>query len=384
MIVKNEHHVIERVLNSVYKHIDYWVIVDTGSTDGTQDIIKDFFIDKGITGELIEIEWKDFATSRNVALEAVEKKCKWGFWIDADEELILEDKGFNMKSSLSLGENDDSISLNIKYGNIEYTRKSIWKCDIGYKWNGPIHEVLERENEKPGGLVPFAHILVKAEGSSWNNIPEKYAGHAKILAEYTKENSDPRWIFYTAQSYRDAGNFTESIEWYKKRALILSGFEEEIFMSKLMIAKLADILDLPGNEILAYYNDAQLCDPLRGEAIKGLVLYLQRIKNWELAYIYSSYGLKYNMKNPYPNRILFIDDSFYRYQALELHSLSCFYTNRGEEASKTYWQMRVQLPNTLDNDQVKTILDNEKYFKMPVPTSVQRKGFRIPPKKKRK
>jgi glycosyltransferase involved in cell wall biosynthesis len=36
MIVKNESKVIERCLRSVKGCIDYWVIVDTGSTDDTQ------------------------------------------------------------------------------------------------------------------------------------------------------------------------------------------------------------------------------------------------------------------------------------------------------------------------------------------------------------
>ena len=40
--------VIERMLESCYKYIDYWVIQDNGSTDGTQDIIQKFFDEKGI------------------------------------------------------------------------------------------------------------------------------------------------------------------------------------------------------------------------------------------------------------------------------------------------------------------------------------------------
>ena len=43
MIVKNESHIILECLNSIYNILDYWVICDTGSTDGTQDIIKKFF-----------------------------------------------------------------------------------------------------------------------------------------------------------------------------------------------------------------------------------------------------------------------------------------------------------------------------------------------------
>ncbi|MDD6910576.1 glycosyltransferase [Actinobacillus minor] len=40
MIVRNEEKVIERCLNRVKDHIDYWVIVDTGSDDKTPDLIQ--------------------------------------------------------------------------------------------------------------------------------------------------------------------------------------------------------------------------------------------------------------------------------------------------------------------------------------------------------
>ncbi|HBD39264.1 MAG TPA: family 2 glycosyl transferase, partial [Cupriavidus sp.] len=40
MIVKNEAAVIERCLRAVRPHIHAWAISDTGSTDGTQDIIR--------------------------------------------------------------------------------------------------------------------------------------------------------------------------------------------------------------------------------------------------------------------------------------------------------------------------------------------------------
>ena len=51
-MVSNESHVILRMLNSCYKYIDYWIIQDNGSTDGTQDIIRNFFAEKNIQGFL--------------------------------------------------------------------------------------------------------------------------------------------------------------------------------------------------------------------------------------------------------------------------------------------------------------------------------------------
>ena len=75
MIVKDEARVIERCLASVLPLIDYWVIVDTGSTDGTQEKIRKFFENVGIPGELHERPWKDFGHNRSEALELARSKA---------------------------------------------------------------------------------------------------------------------------------------------------------------------------------------------------------------------------------------------------------------------------------------------------------------------
>ena len=45
MIVKNEAHVIKRCLGSVKPWIDHWTIVDTGSNDGTQSLVREVLCD---------------------------------------------------------------------------------------------------------------------------------------------------------------------------------------------------------------------------------------------------------------------------------------------------------------------------------------------------
>ena len=387
MIMKNEEHCILRCLNSVASIIDYWVIVDTGSEDNSIKIVKDFFAEKGIPGELIEIEWKDFATSRNVALEAVEKHVDYGFWIDSDEELIIE-PGFKKDEVLI----NDSASIRTVYGKVDYTRKNIWKTGKGFRWDGPIHELLGSPNEVTGDVAKNLHVIVRPEGSSWGNIKEKYLAHAKILEEHTKVNPDPRWIFYTAQSYRDASEYEKSIEWYTKRSTILSGFLEEIFISKFMVAKLSEVVGKDKAHCTAKYQEAHATDPLRGESIKGLVQMYHRLGDWENAYVYSLYGTRYNRRNPYPNRILFLDSGLYDYEMMELHSLSCYYTKRFEEGSRAYWLMREQLkelgPDYLSKEQMDKVLMNEKFYPKPTPVkNVQqphRRGSNFQPPKKRK
>jgi glycosyltransferase involved in cell wall biosynthesis len=67
MIVKNEAHVIERCLASVLPLIDSWVIVDTGSTDATPDIIERFL--RGKPGQLHHRPWLNFGHNRTEAMQ---------------------------------------------------------------------------------------------------------------------------------------------------------------------------------------------------------------------------------------------------------------------------------------------------------------------------
>ena len=87
MIVKNEAHLIQDTLEKLTKKIafDYWCVSDTGSTDGTQDIIRSFFANKQIAGELVEHKWRDFGYNRTKALESAYNKSDYLLVFDADD-----------------------------------------------------------------------------------------------------------------------------------------------------------------------------------------------------------------------------------------------------------------------------------------------------------
>src|SRR5262245_60818994 len=85
MIAKNEAPVIARCLASARPFIDHWIIVDTGSTDGTQQRVRECL--QGIPGELHERPWRDFSHNRNQALELAGGAADYLLFIDADELL---------------------------------------------------------------------------------------------------------------------------------------------------------------------------------------------------------------------------------------------------------------------------------------------------------
>ena len=369
IIVKNESKVIERMLNTVWPILDYYCVVDTGSTDGTQDIVRNFFKEKGIPGEVIDHKWINFEDARNTALNAVKGKCDFGFWIDADEQLIIDPK-FNVdifKRSL-LG--FQGANLKVNYGAQNYFRMQIFSTSHPWRWYGPVHEVLVTDDPHNAGIAEGLTTLVKPDGNSWTaeTIQQKYEGHAKILEDYVANDpkKDPRWVFYLAQSYRDAGtpeNQQKSIEWYEKRSKMMNGFWEEIYYSLLMIASLKGALQQPVNEIIEAYLKCGKANLHRAEHLVPVILHYQQLQEFDISYIFSSHAMKVAGKSPFPQSSLFIDPGVYEWRIFDLHSLNCYYSGRKEEGAQAFRQLLKAIDKGLvPQSEIARIQNNKQWF----------------------
>src|ERR1700680_3956289 len=91
MIVKNEAHVMMRCLESVRPLIDYVLVEDTGSTDGTQTIIREWLGRTKLPGNVFDEPWQDFAYNRSTALARLRqvKEVDYALIIDADDQLVI-------------------------------------------------------------------------------------------------------------------------------------------------------------------------------------------------------------------------------------------------------------------------------------------------------
>ena len=212
MIVKNEAHIIVKTLENIlqYVPITYWVISDTGSTDNTQQIIKDFFNKQNIPGELYQDAWKDFGYNRSLALKYAYNKTDYLFIFDADDTI----KGdFILPSKL------DKDCYFLKFGT-SFTYKRILLINNRIKWifRGVLHEFIQAYDVKDfqEEIIEGEYHIVSGKSGSRSNDPQKYLKDATILENAyqteTDEKIKDRYAFYCAQSYKDSGKNDKAIE----------------------------------------------------------------------------------------------------------------------------------------------------------------------------
>ena len=90
-IVKNEAAIIERCVNSLLPHIDCAIVVDTGSTDGTPELIQQLFDAAGKPVEIHDSTVHQFRTGaqRGAALRA-SSQLDWDYLLLADADMELQ------------------------------------------------------------------------------------------------------------------------------------------------------------------------------------------------------------------------------------------------------------------------------------------------------
>lgn len=259
MIVKNEAPVIRRCLESVRPIIDRWVIVDTGSSDGTQDIIRAHLED--VPGILYEREWRDFAFNRSEALRLARSHGDYSLVIDADDVLEIP-SGFQMKALTA-----DAYTLFIRNGQLLYPRTQLVSNRLEWFYRGVLHEFITCDS--PHSEDQLDLVMRSNHDGARRRNPDTYQGDAKILETALQNETDPllhaRYAFYLAQSYRDSEEKAKALEYYLYRAG-LGGWQEEVFVSYYQAAKLKEALGYPDQEVLDLYDRATAASPLRVEA----------------------------------------------------------------------------------------------------------------------
>jgi len=319
MIVKNEAHCIEKCLESVKSFIDYWIICDTGSTDNTEEIIKKCL--EGIPGEIHHHEWKDFATNRNKALELSKNKADYIFIIDADDYLISQNHPFQNLNALI-------YKVLLQHGSVQYYRNQLIHNSISCKYVGILHEYLETPFGLENKVLPNCYIFYGANGAR-SKDPEKYLRDAEIFEKALEQDSNnSRYVFYCAQSYRDANCLAKALTYYIQRSN-MGGWNEEVYVSLLEAAKLTErIRSFDSITVESAYLKAFNFYPKRAEALYYLSRYCRFKSLYDKAYFYSHIGTSINK----PIEGLFIESSCYDWKLADELAIAAYYIGKKEES----------------------------------------------------
>jgi tetratricopeptide (TPR) repeat protein len=315
MIVKNEERVLPRLFRSLKDYIDYYVIVDTGSTDGTIDLIKREMSGFEIDGEVHEREWVNFGVNRQQALElAVQAgKADWLLFIDADEELGVSDPTFYERLEPGVSYDLEKHHSNIRYAvpHLINIRETQWK------WEGPVHNYLVNlggaKQRKPLDEVWIIYHTGEGAKSHGLTQEQKFLRDAKLLEEDLRQRPDnARSQYYLGQSYRHAGHLEEAHEAYAKR-LTMKGWVEETFMAQLELGRIAVLLGKPEEVVLRDLLAAYDMRPIRAEPLYELAQYFRRKKMYGKAFLFAKAGVL----TPRPSDRLFVAQDVYDWRLLD-------------------------------------------------------------------
>jgi glycosyltransferase involved in cell wall biosynthesis len=333
-IVKNETHIIREMLESMVPYIDRYDITDTGSDDGTPELIKEVMDEHNIPGEVYLSDWKGFGKSRTEAIENCMGKATYAWMIDADDKV---DGSFVYPKEMDM----DGYSLRLGSPAFSWYRNQIFRVDNrDRQWSyvGVLHEYAHIEKVDPQHYrvqkISDGDYFVNARTLGNRNVgidpTEKYARDADLLYSALNNEEDPnyepnnvRYQFYLAQSYFDSRQLEKAYEAYEKR-VELGGWPEEIWFSKFRMAIIKGMIGGNWTEIKELFLDSFEYRPERAEPLYEISRTYRAMNKPKLAYIYAKMGCEVS----FPHQdILFIGQDVYDWKMLDEFAATAFYMN---------------------------------------------------------
>lgn len=353
-IVRNEEKAIERCMRSLVEHIDYWVVVDTGSTDRTPSLITDFFRRRNVPGELHRQDWVDFAHNRTQALRLAEGKCDYLLLLDAD--MVLKVSQPDWKCRLT---RDAYLIRQVMPHLEQYLPRLINAKLTGpkrWRYRGATHEFLGSEELGAGQFTAFEAISIQ-DFDDGGHKADKFRRDAALLEQQLAELDEledsswqsltpgqrelfrdravllPRTLFYLGQSYQNGRLDAERAIHFYRRRTAAGGWQEEIAYSWLQIGILLQALGRPWAESLEAFMHAIEASPQRAEALMHLARHYNASGSYALGKLFGEAAVK---RCAPPATCLFVDTAVHRWAARDEYAVSLYWTGDPIEAARVW------------------------------------------------
>lgn len=320
MIVRNEAHIVTEVLDAVAPYISYWVIVDTGSADGTQETIRNHMAHLGVPGEVHERRWRNLGENRSEALQLAHGHSDYIWVMDADDTV----RGRPDFTRLSA----DVYSMRISDG-LLYWRRQLFRDGLPWRYIGVVHEYADCTEPFHEERLEGDYFIESRRLGARNNDPRKYERDRDLLlVEVQRDPTNERSAFYLAESYFNLGDFANARIWSGRRAE-MGGWDEETFYALCQVARSMCRLGEPWPQVLDAYLRAWAFRPTRAEPLHAIAAEYRARGEYQLGYLFARCAAEI----PLPEAdILFVDSSVYQWRALDEQSVCASWTGRHAES----------------------------------------------------
>jgi tetratricopeptide (TPR) repeat protein len=321
MIVRNEAHIVQELLDSVAPYVSSWVIVDTGSDDGTQDVVRKYMTRRGIPGELYERPWRNFGLNRTEALTLAQGHGDYIWVMDADDTIVGTPDFTQLGADIYFLRIDDASGI--------YWYPLLFRDGVRVRYVGVTHETAEWDDRYVDARLEGEYHIEDRHLSSRNLSGQKYERDRDLLlAEIERNPEDARSVFYLAQSYFCLGDFVNARKWYERRAE-MGGFAEEVYIAMCRVAKSMAQLGAPWPEVEAAYRRAWEFRPTRAEPLHDIARHYREEQRYQLGYQFA----KLAAEIPYPERdLLLVRADVYAWRAIDEQAVCASWIDKHPEA----------------------------------------------------
>lgn len=335
IMIKNEEEVICQTLQPfVDAGINSFFVLDTGSTDKTVEVTRNFFEKNHVTaGYIAQEPFVDFATSRNRALQLTQQQfSRAAFILMPDAEWYIQNVQGLLVFCKQYAQEDNpyaSFLVRIMSDTLDFYTARLIKNNRSVYFVGAVHEVLNQVS--PIKLPSDVYFKLEQTKNGAARSRRRWLRDCDILLkEYQKDVSNPRTLFYLAQTYAGLGQWYQAIHYYTLRTHI-SGWAEEDFMTQYRLAQSIERVINDGVytwvDALSAYLKAYQIRPQRVEPLIKIAQHYWRNQEQELCYLFARRATEI----PYPaTDILFVDKLLYRFTRYDLLGMSAWCTGEYE------------------------------------------------------
>lgn len=265
VMARDEEQTIETALASAFVYVDSVLLMDTGSVDATVRVAERWCAEHNLPLTVLHERFLDFASNRQLLLEAARWQGDYILLMDADEELV---GGTCWEHLLA-----DAYVLHYA-GDIDYAQPRLLRSWFPWRWQGARHAALRPERDPAVLDIRRPQIVHHGDGRHGTERTERDVD--ALAAEIEAGHDVPRHLFHRAKALEGLGRFGEAMADYRRR-IELTDPDEETYYSRfrlgtLLIEQEGDLAGGADQLLTAYF-----LRPSRVESIRALAFHLTAV-----------------------------------------------------------------------------------------------------------